>query len=88
MLILDCPFCGDRDESEFVCAGAARIPRERGATASDAAWVEYLIVVPNPKGTVRERWWHAHGCGAWLVVDRDTLTHAIHVIRSALDEGR
>lgn len=83
MLILTCPFCGDRDEGEFVCAGPARAPRETVAAASDALWVDYLIVVPNPKGPVQERWWHAHGCGAWLIVERNTMTHAVHATRSA-----
>ncbi|MDE2333864.1 MAG: sarcosine oxidase subunit delta [Rhodospirillales bacterium] len=86
MLILSCPFCGERDESEFVCAGPARAPRMTLAAATDDAWVDYLTAPPNPKGVVRERWWHSHGCGEWLIVERDTLTHAIHATRGARHE--
>lgn len=77
MLVLTCPFCGDRDESEFVFGGPVRIPRPVAIDRPDSEWIAYLTVVPNPKGPVRERWWHAHGCGTWLVVERDTLTHRI-----------
>lgn len=78
MLHIPCPFCGPRDESEFVNGGPARDrrPDDPGAL-DDAAWVDYLTVPPNPVGPVREHWWHAHGCGQWLTIERDTLTHAI-----------
>jgi heterotetrameric sarcosine oxidase delta subunit len=44
---------------------------------SDQEWVEYLTVPQNPIGPVEERWWHVRGCGKWLTITRDTLTHEI-----------
>lgn len=77
MLVIPCPFCGDRNESEFNFGGPAGPDRPDPATVSDAEWVDYLTVVPNPLGPVRERWWHVRGCGEWLTIWRDTRTHDI-----------
>jgi sarcosine oxidase subunit delta len=76
MMTLDCPWCGPRDEPEFVCAGTTHIVRPRLA-ASDQEWGEYLFFRDNPKGVHRERWRHAFGCGQWFNVARDTVTHQI-----------
>ncbi len=78
MHLVACPWCGPRNESEFVCGGPARNqrPDDPGALGDDA-WVDYLTHRPNPKGPLRERWWHLRGCGLWFVIERDTLTHAI-----------
>ena len=82
MLLIACPFCGPRDESEFAYGGPALARRPADPDAlSDAAWVEWLTVPPNPMGPVEERWWHARGCGRWLTVTRDTVTHAITGVR-------
>lgn len=76
MLRIACPYCGPRPESEFHCAGDA--DRRRPAPkASDEAWSDYLYVRANPKGLHRERWVHAAGCGQWLAVERDTVSHEI-----------
>jgi heterotetrameric sarcosine oxidase delta subunit len=48
------------------------------ATVSEAAWADYLFMRDNPKGLVRERWLHAHGCRQWFLVVRNTVTHEIH----------
>ena len=78
MLVIDCPFCGPRDEREFVYCGPARERRPDDPDAvSDAEWVAYLTVPENPLGVVSEYWWHKLGCDAWITVRRDTRTHAI-----------
>ncbi len=78
MLLINCPFCGPRPETEFAYGGPAVARRpEAPQDISDEDWVEYLTVVPNPMGPVAERWWHAKGCGCWLVLKRDTVTHDI-----------
>jgi len=78
MLLIDCPWCGARHESEFENAGPVRTPRPADASAlSEVEWLDYLMVRPNPAGILRERWWHARGCGQWFELSRDTVTHAI-----------
>jgi sarcosine oxidase, subunit delta len=76
MMLLTCPWCGPRDESEFVCGGATHIVRP-ALEASDAEWCEYLFFRDNPKGLHRERWRHAYGCGQWFNVARHTVTHQV-----------
>jgi sarcosine oxidase subunit delta len=76
MLRIVCPYCGPRPESEFHCAGDADRRRPE-PEAGDEAWVDYLYIRANPKGLHRERWVHAAGCGQWLVVERDTVSHEI-----------
>lgn len=76
MMRIPCICCGERDESEFICAGASHIVRPPLA-ATDAVWAQYLFFRDNPKGMHLERWRHVYGCGQWFNVARDTLTHEI-----------
>ena len=75
---IPCPFCGERDVHEFVCRGEAGPPRPDPAS-EDAGerFFEYVYLRDNPAGPNREHWYHASGCRRWLVVDRDTRTHAV-----------
>lgn len=78
MLLIPCPWCGPRDETEFECGGEAHITRPTDSDAmSDAEWADYLFMRTNPKGVQRERWFHAHGCRRWFNVARDTVSHDI-----------
>lgn len=78
MLTITCPFCGPRDESEFINGGPARHKRaEDPAELSDSDWIDYLIVAPNPMGPVTEEWWHVMGCSQWFCITRDTVTHEV-----------
>ena len=77
MMNIPCPFCGKRDEAEFSFGGPVKAHRPDPNATSDADWVEYLTVVPNPLGPVQERWWHVRGCGSWFSIWRDTRTHDI-----------
>ncbi len=78
MLLITCPWCGPREESEFSYGGEAHIlrPVEPGHL-DDAAWADYVFLRTNPKGQHRERWTHAHGCRRWFNAVRDTVTHEI-----------
>jgi len=78
MLLIPCPHCGARNESEFHNGGPsrARRPADPGSL-SDAQWVDYLTVPNNPMGPVDEKWWHVRGCGTWFVLRRDTVTHQL-----------
>jgi sarcosine oxidase subunit delta len=78
MLLLDCPYCGPRPESEFHCGGEAHIARPpTPAKVGDAAWAEYLFYRTNPKGVHAERWLHVHGCRRWFNALRDTVSDRV-----------
>lgn len=76
MLNIPCPYCGPRAETEFAYGGEAHLARP-APDADDAAWAAHLFHRGNPKGWMRERWRHTHGCGRWFNLCRDTATHAI-----------
>lgn len=78
MLLINCPFCGPRDEHEFSYGGEAHIVRPKEPEKlSDDEWADYLFFRTNPKGAHRERWCHTHGCRRWFNMERDTLSHEI-----------
>jgi sarcosine oxidase, subunit delta len=81
MLRIPCPYCGIRDEPEFVFGGSSHVQRP-AVDASDAEWTDYLYFRDNPAGVHFERWVHAYGCGRWFNIARNTLSHEIlHVYR-------
>ncbi|MFJ8537974.1 sarcosine oxidase subunit alpha family protein [Streptomyces sp. NPDC093591] len=78
MLLIPCPWCGPRDESEFHYGGQAHVPYpEAPASLSDEDWARYLFFRDNPKGPFAERWSHAAGCRRWFNAVRDTSTNEI-----------
>jgi len=81
MLLINCPWCGERDQSEFSYGGEAHIMRPIDPYAlSDEAWGEYLFQRKNPKGLHREQWHHSHGCRRWFYMQRNTVTYEINAI--------
>jgi sarcosine oxidase, subunit delta len=81
MLLIECPWCGPRDEHEFAYGGEAHLARPPDPQVlDDEAWAQYLFMRRNPKGPHLERWWHAHGCRRWFNVRRDTVSHAITAV--------
>ncbi|GAA1757280.1 sarcosine oxidase subunit delta [Luedemannella helvata] len=76
MLLIRCPWCGPRNETEFHYGGQAGVtyPADPGAL-TDEEWGRYLFVRANPKGGWEERWSHAAGCRRWFTVRRDTATN-------------
>jgi len=78
VLLLDCPYCGERPEVEFAYGGQAHLARpSRPAELTDQQWGEYLYVRANPKGLHAERWRHASGCGRFFNALRDTTTDQV-----------
>jgi sarcosine oxidase subunit delta len=73
---LNCPWCGARDEPEFVCGGPAQMARPP-LDCSDQTWGDYLFFRDNPKGVFHERWRHTFGCGRWFNIVRNTVTHEL-----------
>ncbi len=79
MLLIECPWCGQRAETEFTCGGEGAIARPLDpAQLSDREWGDYLFMRKNPKGMHHEQWRHAAGCGRWFNALRDTATYRFH----------
>jgi sarcosine oxidase, subunit delta len=75
MFLIRCPYCGERDLSEFAYGGEAHIARPTNSeTMSDADWAGYIFQRSNPKGVFAERWNHQAGCRRWFNVLRNTAT--------------
>ena len=88
MLLIPCPWCGPRDETEFRYGGQAGIVTPPDPDAiDDTAWADYLFMRDNPKGPFAERWVHSAGCRKWFNVIRDTATYRIAAIYR-LDDPR
>ncbi|MGP0223717.1 MULTISPECIES: sarcosine oxidase subunit delta [unclassified Paenarthrobacter] len=81
MLLISCPNCGPRDETEFHYGGQAHVPYpENPNDLTDREWAEYLFYRENTKGTYAERWVHSTGCRQWFNMLRDTVSYDIHSI--------
>lgn len=78
MLLIECPWCGPREEPEFHYGGQAHVAYPaRPADLSDEEWARYLFFRDNPKGPFAERWAHSAGCRRWFDVVRDTVSNDI-----------
>jgi sarcosine oxidase subunit delta len=75
MLLIQCPYCGERPEPEFVYGGQAHIarPADPSALGGDE-WAAFLYLRDNTRGVHAERWRHARGCGRFFNALRDTAT--------------
>jgi sarcosine oxidase subunit delta len=78
MLLINCPWCGARDEIEFHWGGESHVVRPSPPEqVNDKAWGDYLFARRNPKGITLERWVHEAGCRQWFNIVRDTSNHDI-----------
>jgi sarcosine oxidase subunit delta len=78
MFLIECPWCGERDETEFNCVGEAHIARPlETEKMSDQEWADYLFMRKNTKGLHREQWLHAAGCRRYFNAERDTVSYRI-----------
>jgi sarcosine oxidase subunit delta len=84
---ITCPYCGPRDVVEFTYQGDATVVRPDPAATDQDAWNAYVYDRANPAGKHSELWQHSGGCRAHLVVERDTLTHAVGAVRFARDKA-
>jgi sarcosine oxidase subunit delta len=81
MLLIHCPHCGPRDETEFHYGGQAHVPYPEDPYAlTDREWAEYLFYRDNDRGAFAERWSHAAGCRKWFNAVRDTATYEFTAI--------
>lgn len=78
MMLLNCPWCGPRDETEYRYGGQAHIAYPADPSSlSDEEWATYVFFRDNPRGPFAERWVHSIGCRRWFNVVRDTATHEV-----------
>jgi sarcosine oxidase subunit delta len=82
MLRIPCPWCGERDESEFRYRGDASRVRP-DAEAGGAAFNAYVYERDNPCGWHQEWWLHVGGCRKLLKVLRHTVSHEIGSVAAA-----
>ncbi|MSP87622.1 MAG: sarcosine oxidase subunit delta family protein [Alphaproteobacteria bacterium] len=76
MLLIDCPWCGPRDQREFNYGGDGTVVRPPDpSAATDEAWHDYIYIRDNPRGSHVELWQHNAGCRRWFKVRRDVVTH-------------
>jgi len=89
-MIIDHPLLGPRDAQEFVYLGDASLLDRPDWAADDAAdrFHAYAYLRENPAGALRELWFHEQGDRSWLIVTRDTRTHAILDVQLARDVAR
>ncbi|MBO6716507.1 MAG: sarcosine oxidase subunit delta family protein [Rhizobiaceae bacterium] len=80
---IPCPYCGPRDVGEFTYQGDATVTRPDPASTDQDGWNRYVYDRANPAGKHSEVWQHSGGCRAHLIVERDTLTHAVGAVRYA-----
>jgi heterotetrameric sarcosine oxidase delta subunit len=86
MQLIACPWCGEREETEFHYGGQAHIAYPEDPQAlDDEQWAQHVFFRDNPEGPFAERWVHAAGCRRWFDAVRDTATHeflAVHGSRA------
>lgn len=97
---INCPYCGERDASEFTYLGDAS-PVRPDATPHDPPlepdsaeaeslrrqFHDYVYLRDNVAGFMKERWYHGGGCRSWLIVERHTVTHEIRSVTAATGVG-
>jgi sarcosine oxidase subunit delta len=85
---IPCPHCGSRDSSEFVYRGDGTVRRpDPAAPNAPEEFFRYVNIRDNPAGEHRELWYHGAGCRTWLVVTRNTRTHAVSGAVDVRDAG-
>ena len=76
-MLIPCPICGLRDHGEFTYGGDATVRRPAISNGEAADWNAYVYDRANPRGPHSEYWHHVHGCRHFMIVERDTQTHAV-----------
>lgn len=77
MLLIPCPWCGERARSEFSYGGDGTLERPGGDEPFGEAWTDYVYRRDNPRGLHLEFWYHHYGCRRWFRVLRETESNEI-----------
>lgn len=88
MQLIECPWCGPREEIDFSYGGQAHVPYpDNPAELNDRQWAEYVFFRDNTNGPFAERWVHTAGCRRWFNAIRDTVTYRFLAVYK-LDEPK
>ena len=82
MLLIPCPYCGERDESEFSYGGSSRDYPTLDEDHSIDDWYKSVYLPKLDQNTLREYWYHNAGCEQWVEVKRNLFTHEIELASS------
>ena len=83
MLLITCPHCGPRNDSEFVYHGEPDVRPAPDTTPQE--WRSYLYGQANTAGWVTEQWFHGMGCRRFLHIERHTISNEIRAVRDIAD---
>jgi methylglutamate dehydrogenase subunit B len=72
---ITCPFCGERDYTEFRYGGDAAKLRPALTETDPKVWHDHVFLFDNPKGPHTEYWQHVLGCRQWFKLNRNTATN-------------
>ena len=75
MMLIPCPHCGPRAQSEFIYERTVDSVVPLDAPTDEA--MTTLFTRNNPRGVDDEIWRHTYGCRAWMVVTRHRVTNEI-----------
>lgn len=78
MMVIDCPYCGERAQAEFTYERTLDSLVTLDMAPEEA--LARLFSRANPAEEDRELWRHAYGCRQWLVLRRHRRTHAIAAV--------
>ena len=86
-MIINHPILGPRDANEFVYKGDAELLNRPDWTPNSSIeeFHDYLYLRQNPAGEHKELWYHEQGDRSWLVITRNTHTHAISRVELVKD---
>ena len=85
MILLQCPYCGPRNVSEFRYVGEVSERPDPNETGVED-WRAYLYARNNPAGWTTETWYHSSGCRKHFVAERHAVTNEARDVR--LPEAR
>ena len=80
MMLIPCPHCGPRAQSEFIYERTVDSVVPLDAPSQEA--MAKLFTRNNPRGVDDEIWRHTYGCRAWMVLSRHRVTNEISECRA------
>jgi len=80
MMLIPCPHCGPRAQSEFIYERTVDSVVPLDAPSQEA--MAKLFTRNTPRGVDDEIWRHTYGCRAWMILTRHRVTNEISESRA------